>query len=116
MQVLGGLWIHQTRVNNHISCTSRFIDLIQECDPFTYRILKPNAQVSLDGFGRDPTFNPLSRLFMEANEGDYYNTTAGSSEVDSFGYPYGFFKRKVTGHNPGYPVVIQVGTLCCCMP
>ena len=66
------------------------------------------AQRNQNGFGRDPTFNVRSLLYMGAKESDYYNTSAGSPDVGIYGFPYGFFRRDAPGYTPGYPVVIQV--------
>jgi len=94
--VLGGLVLHQERVEYQPRCHTRFAALMR-CTDAT-RLATVQAHRSGGGFGRDPAFNPTSSLFSPASsEADYYNTSAGSREVDAFGFPFGFFPQPKVG-------------------
>jgi len=108
--VLGGLVVHQQRRQIPTLCNKRFKSLKRcaaEAAAFSAREASHKAG---GGYGRDPTFNPSSALFLPLNESDYFNasTSAQNQEVDAYGYPFGFFPR--SSHLPlGYFAVFQVG-------
>ena len=60
-------------------------------------------------FGTDPVFirgkvnyNPM----MTGREGDYYNATSGSSDLNINGFPNMFFPRDLQGAPDGFPLVV----------
>ncbi|GAX77704.1 hypothetical protein CEUSTIGMA_g5147.t1 [Chlamydomonas eustigma] len=62
---------------------------------------------NIGGVGTDAAFNPLSSLYNQnLSISDYYNTSAGSRDLNNLtGSPYGFFHYPLTGYPNGYPVV-----------
>lgn len=116
-QVVGGVLVHQTRRGATSACKARFSKLYFECST-TVRtggqaLVYEAAQAlqSLSPFGRDPTFNPASTLFhadLQGSEGDYFNTTIGSTELSVYSYPFAFFARSMLRHPDGFPIVLQV--------
>ena len=104
-EILGGLEISQTRLaDSSRRCRSRFIDLVSACGSFTserQRLKITQGSGRWLQFGRDPAFNPLSGLFSEEaqklGEEEYYNMSAGSTDISLQGFPAAFFPRTVRG-------------------
>eukprot|EP00198_Chlamydomonas_reinhardtii_P013653 XP_001702990.1 predicted protein [Chlamydomonas reinhardtii] len=64
----------------------------------------------LGGIGVDPVFLPRSPLFRAGiNPDDYYNTSAGSSDINPNGVPFGFFHEEIAGRPDGYPLLLDIG-------
>ena len=63
----------------------------------------------LKPFGSDPVFMRSKALYnprMAGKEGDFYNLTAGSPDVNIQGRPNGFYPRALDGRPGGFPVVV----------
>ena len=99
--MLGGLVLTQTRRKDSFirQCSSGFSHLISRCS---------KAQLSTDArvynsrvpFGRDPGFNFASPLFSQTavlSEDQFYNMSAGSSEISAQGYPAAFHPVQLQG-------------------
>lgn len=112
-EILGGLELSQTRVQDSSQkCRSRFKDLASACGS---RVSHARDHTEHGGqwlpFGRDPAFNPLSGLFslkaQQVGEDQYYNMSAGSTDVTVQGFPAAFFPRTVRG-KPSFIIIFPV--------
>lgn len=45
------------------------------------------------------------RLRRQGREGDFYNVSSGSDEVDSNGFPHAWFHSSLPSHPEGFPLV-----------
>lgn len=114
-EILGGVELIQTRnQDSSRRCKSRFLHLVSSCGSdalYAWNSSLPPGGVRWLPFGRDPAFNPKSGLFsmtaQQLGEEQFYNTSAGSSEVTVQGFPAAFFPRSVKG-NPKFVVAFPV--------
>eukprot|EP00798_Chlamydomonas_sp_ICE-L_P003743 gene3743-13802_t len=66
---------------------------------------------SLPRIGIDPSFSTKSVLYnkdVASDAEDWYNTTAGSGETNSFGFPYGYKSESLKGFPDGYPFLFDI--------
>jgi Polycystin cation channel len=108
LQVVGGMMLHLQRNSDRSSCAEAFAKLVLYCSG---AVVDTAASAQGQAYGLDPAFNARSPMFDQdavATEGDFYNTSRGSPEVNSLGFPYGFFRRAVPARPLGYPVVFPV--------
>lgn len=119
-EVITGVLLLQTRKVSHAGCSFRFSKLQVLCALSTPTQHVSGQQSALAPFGREPAFNPSKpRAYdpgLAGREGDFFNMSAGSSEVASTGFPFAFFPRPVKGlrtTREGFPVVFGVCATCC---
>lgn len=133
-RVLGGVLLHQTRMATNSSfcdesgdmvrglpgarfsylatvCLER--DFLRGLDSDGEFLARWEAQMAdpAHPYGSDPIWIRSSSLFQEAlggAEGNFYNMTPGSPEVNDFsGAMYAHFPREVPGKETGFPIFIE---------
>jgi hypothetical protein len=116
-QLIAAVVLHQRRKRTAIRCSAHFPKQLSNlCQLQNYnadhRSVARTYMVSpLQPFGVDPSFNARSSMYhpyAAQRPWQYYNTTAGSSEVSDSGVPYAFFHRPAIGLKDGFPIVFPV--------
>ncbi|KXZ51178.1 hypothetical protein GPECTOR_13g665 [Gonium pectorale] len=118
-KVLAGLLLHQVRrsvseirsttgTDGYVCRRSSFDGLVVGCDASADNDDRAPASGDLGGIGNDPVFNRHSDLFnSEMDPGRYYNLTKGAPDLNSAGYPYGFFHEPLQRFPLGYPLLFD---------
>jgi len=73
---------------------------------------EPEEGEELKPYGADPVFSSQSELYnprLLGREGDFYNVSSGSDEVDSNGFPHAWFHSSLPSHPEGFPLVLDAG-------
>jgi hypothetical protein len=118
LQVIGGVFLHQTRKQQDTQhlCTSRFSKLDSRCraSPSTAsgngKIMKPDKHCE-GSFGIDPVFNKNTELYdasISEHLADYYNVSTSSCELMQNRLPKAFFARPAVPFPAGFPVLFGV--------
>ncbi|GAQ78340.1 Ca2+-modulated nonselective cation channel polycystin [Klebsormidium nitens] len=95
-RIIGGLFLHQTRLEASRCSNNRFEELFEFCI---------DDGQSVTPYGADPVFNPTSDLFNpDISVADYYL----ENELSPLGVPYGFFPKQTEGEGKGFPIVFDI--------
>lgn len=111
--ILGGLMFTQEMrkdATQH-TCTARFSHLSTHCVSLAKGAASESGSAH-SPYGTDPAFNPLSEMFSSVaarNEETFYNTSDGSSEMTSEGFPAAFYARTLN-NKPKFVVAFPVCT------
>ena len=117
---LGGSTGEREERAGRVECRERSLTLVLTLLPwrlllFLHRLLADSGSQleqlydPLNPYGSDPVFMRSAALYnprMAGKEGDFYNLTAGSLDVNIQGRPNGFYPRDLDGRPGGFPVVI----------
>eukprot|EP00873_Tetraselmis_striata_P037232 jgi/Tetstr1/457496/TSEL_044078.t1 len=125
-RLLTGVLLHQQRTAPRVlpdMCTSereRFHAVTTICNDIdflakTVRLVTTANSSLLAGvsdplapYGTDPVFQSTDKLYNPAaQQSDYYNTTAGSAEINAQGAAHWFFPRPVAGLSDGFPLLLE---------